>query len=80
MLATPRKVVLAVDLGTSGPKVALVSTGGAVLGHEFEPVELLLLPGGGAEQRPDEWWAAITRAARRLLGTCNPGLWRHVEP
>ncbi len=68
MPATARKVVLAVDLGTSGPKVALVTTGGAVLGHEFEPVELLLLPGGGAEQRPDEWWTAITRASRRLLG------------
>ncbi len=68
MPATPRKVVLAVDLGTSGPKVALVSTGGAVLGHEFEPVELLLLPGGGAEQRPSGG------------PRCNPGLWRHVEP
>ncbi len=68
MPATIPKVVLAVDLGTSGPKVALVSTDGAVLGHEFEPVELLLLPGGGAEQRPDEWWTAITTASRRLLG------------
>ena len=33
MPATTRKYVLAVDLGTSGPKVALVSTDGAVLGH-----------------------------------------------
>ncbi len=68
MPATPRKVILAIDLGTSGPKVALVAVGGTVLGHEFEPVELLLLPGGGAEQRPGEWWTAITTAARRLLG------------
>ncbi len=67
MPATIRKYVLAVDLGTSGPKVALVGVDGTVLGHEFEPVELLLLPGGGAEQRPDEWWTAITTAARRLL-------------
>ncbi len=68
MPAITRKYVLAIDLGTSGPKVALVGIDGSVLGHEFEPVELLLLPGGGAEQRPGEWWASITTAARRLLG------------
>ncbi|MEZ4448356.1 MAG: FGGY-family carbohydrate kinase [Nannocystaceae bacterium] len=59
--------VLAIDLGTSGPKVALLDRAGAILGAEFEPVELLLLPGGGAEQRPDEWWRAIVAATRRLL-------------
>lgn len=59
--------VLAIDLGTSGPKVAILDREGAILGAEFEPVELLLLPGGGAEQRPDEWWRAIVAATRRLL-------------
>ena len=59
--------VLAIDLGTSGPKVALVSARGEVLGGESEPVELKLFAGGGAEQDPDEWWAAITTATRRVL-------------
>jgi xylulokinase len=58
--------VLAIDLGTSGPKVGLVDGDGQVLQSEFEPVPLLLQPGGGAEQRPEEWWAAIVKAARRL--------------
>jgi xylulokinase len=58
---------LAIDLGTSGPKVALVSTEGEILGAVFEETPLLLLPGGGAEQRPEDWWAAIVRATRRLL-------------
>ena len=44
--------ILAVDLGTSGPKVGLATTGGQMLGYEFEPVELLLYEGGGAEQAP----------------------------
>lgn len=61
------KIILAIDLGTSGPKVGLVSTSGRVLAHEFEPVQLLLLPGGGAEQNPHDWWRAITSASQRLL-------------
>lgn len=60
--------ILSIDLGTSGPKVALVRTDGTVAAHEFEPVEVLLLDGGGAEQRPADWWTATTRAARRLMG------------
>ena len=58
---------LAVDLGTSGAKVTLVSMHGTVMGWEAEDVPLLLTPDGGAEQRPEDWWQAITRAARRLL-------------
>ena len=63
--------ILAIDLGTSGPKVALATLDGQVAGSAFEPVALLLSPGGGAEQRPADWWAAITRAARRLLAATN---------
>jgi len=62
-----RPHVLAVDLGTGGPKVALVSFDGTVAGWEFEDTELLLLSGGGVEQRPSDWWQAIVRAATRLL-------------
>ncbi|MGI8756537.1 MAG: FGGY family carbohydrate kinase, partial [Acidimicrobiales bacterium] len=59
--------VLAIDLGTGGPKAALVSVEGHIAGHAFEPTPLELLGGGGAEQDPDGWWAAITVAVRRLL-------------
>lgn len=60
--------ILAVDLGTSGPKVGLFSTRGELVDHEFEPTRLNLLPDGGAEQCPDDWWNAIKAATRRLLG------------
>lgn len=63
----PTPHVLAIDLGTGGPKVALVTLDGDIVGHEFEPTELLLSDGGGAEQDPDDWWRAITTATRRLL-------------
>jgi xylulokinase len=58
--------ILAIDLGTSGPKVALVTVEGEVLASEVESTELFLSDGGGAEQDPDDWWRAITKAARRI--------------
>jgi xylulokinase len=59
--------VLAIDLGTGGPKAALVARDGTVTDSEFEPTGILTLPGGGAEQQPEDWWAATTAAARRLV-------------
>ena len=59
--------ILAFDLGTGGPKVALVSTDGEVIGHEVEKTDLFLLPGGSAEQDPADWWRAISTGAKKLL-------------
>jgi xylulokinase len=59
--------VLAIDLGTSALKVALVSTAGEVVAAEQETHEVTLLPGGGAEQDPGNWWDLIIRASSRLM-------------
>src|SRR5215211_5839847 len=64
---TSEKLILAVDLGTSGMKVALITVSGRVLGWESEPLELIITPAGGAEQSPEEWWQAFLSAAGRLL-------------
>jgi len=61
-------IILAVDLGTSGMKVALITVSGKVLGWEAEPLQLMLTPDGGVEQSPDEWWAAFLSASKRLIG------------
>jgi xylulokinase len=61
------KLILAVDLGTSGTKVALITVSGKVIGWESEPVRLIITPDGGAEQSPEEWWQAFLSAAGRLL-------------
>lgn len=66
---TRRTAVLAVDLGTGGPKTALVATTGEVLCHETAAVETTLLPGGGAVQDPEAWWRAVTASASRLLAS-----------
>ena len=64
----PQEHVLAIDHGTSGLKVALVTTLGRVVDFAFEPTPTLYLPGGGAEQDPEDWWQAFLVAAGRLLG------------
>ncbi len=63
--------VLAIDLGTSGPKVGLVTLAGSagagrVLRCAVAPTQLHLLEGGGAEQEPDDWWGAIRKACAEL--------------
>src|SRR5512140_1946393 len=68
---TIEPLVLAVDLGTSGMKVALITLTGRVLGWEAEPIRLILTPDGGAEQSPDEWWAVFLTATKRLLQRNN---------
>ena len=66
-MSSDTKYVLAIDLGTSGPKVAIVSMLGDVLDHEFEKTDTIFLPNGGVEENPDDWWQAIVKAAKRLL-------------
>jgi xylulokinase len=63
----PVRHVLAVDLGTSGPKAALATTRGEILDHEFVENSVRLIDGGGAEQDPEQWWETTVTAVQRLL-------------
>ena len=60
--------ILAVDLGTGGPKTGAVSLDGRLLARHSAPVATHHLPGGGAEQHPDEWWARIVEGVNTLHG------------
>jgi xylulokinase len=60
-------LVLTIDLGTSGPKVALFDEKGKCIGYEFQEVPLLLYEGGGAEQRPSDWTNAIKSCYKKLI-------------
>jgi xylulokinase len=65
--STAAPVVLAVDLGTSAIKAALVTVRGEVLDWEAQPLTLQLLPDGGAEQSPSDWWEGFLTVARKML-------------
>src|SRR5271155_2317817 len=63
--------VLAVDLGTGGPKVALLAATGRVVAHAFRAVGIDLTEDGGAEQSPDDWRGArpgVVPPAFRAVG------------
>jgi xylulokinase len=59
--------VLAVDLGTGGPKVAVLASTGRVVAHAFQAVGIDLTDDGGAEQSPSAWWDAIVTSGRQAL-------------
>src|ERR1043165_8812603 len=60
-------LILTIDLGTSGPKVAVFDAKGKCIGYEFQEVPLLLYDGGGAEQRPSDWVNAIRTCYKKLV-------------
>ena len=59
--------VLVIDLGSGGPKAAVVDDTGRVVSHAVERVATHLLAGGGAEQDPADWWLQARSAARKAL-------------
>jgi xylulokinase len=58
------RYVLAIDLGTTGLKVGIVSTTGQIVWTADAQLTTTWLPHGGAEQDADEWWRLITDAAK----------------
>src|SRR4051812_4934889 len=60
-------LMIAIDLGTSGPKIALVSLEGTILSSVTKPVSLIMTEDGGVEQDPDEWWKVIKDGLAEVL-------------
>ena len=60
-------LVLALDLGSSGIRVACVDPAGHTVASAAESIPLRLLPDGTAEQEPEEIWRALGRSLTRAL-------------
>ncbi len=65
------ELCLSIDLGSGGPKVALVTLDGAILSHEVHQVVTVFGDDGAATQDAQEWWSIIVAATRRLLETVS---------
>ncbi len=60
--------ILAVDLGTGGPKTGAVSLTGELLAVTHRRVATTFTEDGGAVQDPREWWEGIREGVAELLG------------
>ncbi|OWU86398.1 hypothetical protein ATO6_06170 [Oceanicola sp. 22II-s10i] len=58
--------VIAADFGTSSVKLGVVAEGMKLLGNRMESYPVILGSGGRAEQRPEDWWAALARGITAL--------------
>ena len=59
--------ILAIDLGTGGPKTGAVTLRGEILGQAISPVHTKYTSDGGATQDPTEWWREIKADVAKLL-------------
>ena len=84
-------LVLAIDLGTGGPKIGFVSVTGRVAWQDHVRVATRWLDRGGAVQDAGEWWTIITDAVRKVLANgdvpadrvvavCITGQWASTVP
>jgi len=62
---------LGIDLGTSSVKVVAVSTSGKILGLGSVEYPILTPQPGWAEQDPEQWWNATTRAVRQAINAAG---------
>ena len=63
----PDRTVLAVDLGTSHVKAALVRRDGSIEACATRAIEVLYPQPGWAEQDPQGWWQAVSSASHELF-------------
>ncbi len=59
---------LSIDLGSGGPKVALVTLEGEILSYEVHHVATTFGDDGAATQDANEWWEIVRGATVRLVG------------
>ncbi len=85
------RVVLAVDLGTGGPKVGFVALDGRVVWSDHVAVATSYGDGGSATQDAELWWTIICDATRRglaesgtageqVVGVSITGQWASTVP
>lgn len=81
-------IVLAIDLGSGGPKIGYVTVRGETLWWHYERGDAL---GGAEAQNPNDWWNVIVKHARegladaavdasRVVGVAITGQWSSTVP
>jgi xylulokinase len=62
-----RDVLLAIDVGTTGTKVAVFNQGGTLLGSAYREYPTYYPEEGFAEQSVEDWWIAVCQGSREIF-------------
>lgn len=62
-----RKLLLGLDISTTGAKALLIDAGGAVIGSATSPLTLSTPRPLWSEQNPTDWWVGMAASIRQLL-------------
>ena len=67
------KFVISYDIGTTGVKTCIFEIDKTIklAGASMEGYNLYVMPNGGAEQDPDEWWAAMCKTTKEAFAKCD---------
>ncbi|HIU34273.1 MAG TPA: xylulokinase [Candidatus Pullichristensenella excrementigallinarum] len=63
-----KRYLIGLDIGTSGAKCILVEESGEVVASSTQEYPLFTPRPGWAEQNPSDWWDAVVRGLRSILG------------
>ena len=68
-LGGENKYAISYDIGTTGVKTCIFELSDTIklIAAASEGYKLYVFPDGGAEQNPDEWWAAICSTTEKVL-------------
>ena len=67
------KLLLGIDVGTSGTKSALFDTSGNIVCLAFSEYSIDQPRNGWVQQHPDLWWNAVIESVRTLLTQVGSG-------
>jgi xylulokinase len=74
--ARPRKLVLAIDVGTGSVRAALLDLRGGTVAFRAREHDQIVSGFGRAEQRPADWWAGAVASIRDVLDAVEGGAQR----
>ena len=68
------EAIVAIDIGTTGAKTALVDRTGALVASALATYPTHTAAGNVVEQAPQDWWVAACRALRDLWAAAPTGV------
>lgn len=65
------RLVLGIDVGTSGCKILALDEYGKICATAIEEYPLYTPKAGWTEQDPEDWWQAVVRGVKKVLAKCE---------